>query len=251
MIKYILSRKREFRYKSNEELDAIMSLYGRYYTIYYLIFSLCFLTSLALFVTMFVSVLPNINWHNWLNDRALMYLISLCVVYILFCIALKISLEALIVPRVYPRLTIAKGKALSKQQLKVIKKSDIKLYKDILSISILNVITNWRVYVCFRILSILKCGELEFLAIRNYNSKNLERTYSIHTLYVNNGWAFDPLSVRQYPLKKFHEIMWANVYRTYTFEDIKEKSFEEFKEEVIPELNDWCDFYNSTYWNKN
>lgn len=73
----------------------------------------------------------------------------------------------------------------------------------------------------------------------------------MHVLYVNNGWAFDTYSVRQYPLEKIHTIFEAKVCKTFSFEEIQGKTYEQFTEENAPEVERWADMNNcSISWRK-
>ena len=72
------------------------------------------------------------------------------------------------------------------------------------------------------------------------DEKNNEKKFTMHVVYVNNGWAFDPDCFLQYPIEKLKEIYKAKVYKTFTFEDISNKSYEEFREEQGPEAEKWA-----------
>lgn len=85
-----------------------------------------------------------------------------------------------------------------------------------------------------------KKGAIQFLAIKDFVAKEGEEPYAIHVLYINNGWAFDTFSSRQYPIDKIHEMYQAIVYKNFSFYDIKNKSFIQFREEFRPEISKWC-----------
>ena len=71
----------------------------------------------------------------------------------------------------------------------------------------------------------------------------------MHVLYVNNCWAFDTYSSRQYPIEKLHEIYKAKIYKSFSFDEISNKSYEEFREEQEPELAKWSiDNDCSMFW---
>lgn len=46
-------------------------------------------------------------------------------------------------------------------------------------------------------------------------------------------------SSRQYPIEKLHEIYKAKIYKSFSFDEISSKSYEEFREEQYPELAKW------------
>ena len=72
-----------------------------------------------------------------------------------------------------------------------------------------------------------------------YVLKYDEKNFAMHVIYVNNNWAFDTYSCRQYPIEKLHEIYKAKIYKSFSFDEISNKSFEEFKKEVKPKLTKW------------
>ena len=75
------------------------------------------------------------------------------------------------------------------------------------------------------------------------------KDFTMHVLYVNNGWAFDTYSSRQYPIEKLHEIYKAKIYKSFSFDEISNKSYEEFREEQEPELAKWSiDNDCSMFW---
>ena len=94
--------------------------------------------------------------------------------------------------------------------------------------------------ICFEICKALKKGCIEFLAIKKFSPHDDEeddgKGFTMHVLYVNNGWAFDTYSSNQYPLEKLHKIYKAKVYKTFSYEEISGKSYEEFKEKQEHEL---------------
>ena len=63
-----------------------------------------------------------------------------------------------------------------------------------------------------------------------YKNPNKE-ILKIHVLYINGECAFDPYSSLQFPIEEIHEIYKGKVYRTFSFDEISSKSFDEFKEE--------------------
>ena len=94
---------------------------------------------------------------------------------------------------------------------------------------------------------------IEFLAIKKFSPHDDEeddgKDFTMHVLYVNNGWAFDTYSSRQYPIEKLHEIYKAKIYKSFSFDEISNKSYEEFREEQEPELAKWSiDNDCSIFW---
>lgn len=94
--------------------------------------------------------------------------------------------------------------------------------------------------ICFNILEILQEGEIKFIAVKNHNT-NDDSIYTMHVLYVNNGWCYDTYSQRQYPLNEHLEFYHAIEYMTLSFDDIKDFSYEEFKNYHKNSLKRWCE----------
>ncbi len=99
-------------------------------------------------------------------------------------------------------------------------------------------------------LTCTKKGSIEFTAIKKFSiGKDDGKDYTIHVLYINNGWAFDTYSSRQYPVEKLLNIYKAKVYKTFDYDYICDKSYEEFRDEQEPELSKWADNNNcSIFW---
>ena len=142
----------------------------------------------------------------------------------------------LLAEKIYFLICTTKGKAISKSDFKIIKQVNEKLY-ELISMQ------RCRGYcysICFRICKVLKKGSIEFLAVKKFSLHDKEdgdeKNFIMHVLYVNNGWAFDTYSSNQYPLEKLHKIYKAKVYKTFSYEEISGKSYEEFKEKQEHEL---------------
>ena len=43
----------------------------------------------------------------------------------------------------------------------------------------------------------------------------MKKLFTMHVLYINNGWAFDTFSGRQFPIEQLHEIYKAKVYKNF------------------------------------
>lgn len=145
----------------------------------------------------------------------------------------------LLAERIYFLVCTTKGKALCKDDFKVIKKENEELYMYIAT----QTCRGYCYSICFEICKALKKGCIEFLAVKKLSPHISEeddgKDFTMHVLYVNNGWAFDTYSSRQYPIEKLHEIYKAKVYKTFSFDEISSKSYEEFREEQEPELAKW------------
>ena len=145
----------------------------------------------------------------------------------------------LLAERIYFLGCTTKGKALCKNELKTIKQVNKKLYAFIAT----QMCRGYCYSICFEICKALKKGSIEFLAVKKFSPHDDEeddgKNFTMHVLYVNNGWAFDTYSSRQYPIENLHEIYKSKVYKIFSFEEISCKSYEEFREEQEPELAKW------------
>lgn len=155
----------------------------------------------------------------------------------------------LLAERIYFLVCTTKGKALCKNELKIIKQVNKKLYEIITT----QMCRGYCYSICFEICKALKKGSIEFLAVKKFSPHDDEeddgKDFTMHVLYVNNGWAFDTYSSRQYQIEKLHEIYKSKVYKTFSFEEISSKSYEEFREEQEPELAKWStDNDCSKFW---
>lgn len=163
-----------------------------------------------------------------------------------FLISIKIFRTAmfgfsdLLAERIYFLTCTTKGNALSKNDFEVIKKVNENLYMFISR----QLCRGYRYSVCFEICKILKKGSIEFLAVKKFSPHEEDdddgKNFTMHVIYVNNGWAFDTYSSRQYPIEKLHEIYKAKVYKSFDFEEISSKSYKEFRDEQSSKLSEWA-----------
>ena len=139
--------------------------------------------------------------------------------------------------KIYFLVCTTKGKALGKNEFNDIKQENEKLYEFIET----QMCRGYCYSICFEICKALKKGYIEFLAIKRFSPHSDDgKDFTMHVLYVNKGWAFDTYSSRQYPIRKLHEIYKAKVYKTFSFEEISSKSYEEFREEQEPKIAKWA-----------
>ncbi len=145
----------------------------------------------------------------------------------------------LLAERTYFLVCTTKGKVLGKADFKDIKKVNEKLYMLVST----QKCKGYCYAICFEMCKALKKGNIEFLAMKKFSPHDDEeddgKDFTMHVLYVNNGWAFDTYSSRQYPIERLHEICRAKIYKTFSFDEISSKSFEEFMEEQKSELVKW------------
>ena len=137
---------------------------------------------------------------------------------------------------------ILNGNAISKSDFDVIKKKDKRLHY-LMKTSQVN---GYCYNVCFRILKCLKKGEIHLIAIKwtqkeEASEEHRDKEYTMHALYVNNGWCFDTYGERQYPLEEVMRREQAKFYRSYNFEDIETITFSQFRQKEGPALRKWCE----------
>lgn len=141
-----------------------------------------------------------------------------------------------------------KGNAISKKDFQTIKNSESNLYDLIAT----GECQGYCYSTCFHMLKIFEKGYIEFIAIKKFSSMMDDehddgRKFTMHVLYINDGWAFDTYSRRQYPIEKIYAIYKAKTYKIFTFEDISNQSYEDFMEQNKPELLEWCKYNDCTY----
>ena len=126
----------------------------------------------------------------------------------------------LLAERIYFLVCTTKGKAIC-NDLKIINQANEKLYALIAT----QMCRGYCYAICFEICKALKKGGIEFLAIKKFSPHDDEeddgKDFTMHVLYVNNGWAFDTYSSRQYPIEKLHEIYKAKIYKSFSFDEIR------------------------------
>lgn len=145
--------------------------------------------------------------------------------------------------RLFYLVYTVKGRALTKNDLKSIKKANKLLYEFIST----QKCCGHCYSTCFEICKTLKKGSLEFIAIKRPTIYKIEKgdgkEYTMHVLYINNGWAFDTFSCLQFPIEKLYEIYKAKVYKRFNYDEISQISYDDFSDGQRPELEKWS--YNN------
>ena len=146
--------------------------------------------------------------------------------------------------RLYFNKYTKQGRALSKEDFKL-------LYEvcDKLPVSMEHHICVGCCYsVAYELLKALKKGEIKLIAMKNLRYKDGSivsddkiHTYTMHALYVNNGWCFDSYSIRQYPLGWFMGVCGGKEYRTISYGDIRDTEYEDFMRIMEPCAKEWAD----------
>lgn len=158
----------------------------------------------------------------------------------------------LIAEKVYFLVCTMNGKALSRKNFKTIKNKNPKLYEFVSSSECFG----YCYSICFNILKTLKKGCIEFIAVKKSSIEKEDedddgRNLTVHVLYVNNGWAFDTYSQRQYPIEELHQVFKAIIYKSFNYDEIKNKSYDDFRSENVQQLAEWCNINDcSQTWQK-
>lgn len=180
--------------------------------------------------------------------------IAIFTFFMLYCIGAMIlvkffqstfvTFSYLLAVKVFFLVFTTKGKAICKEDFNTIKKVDTELYTLIETQKYRN--HCW--FICFKICEILKKGAIEFWEIKKFyphiDEEDDGKDFTIHVLYVNNGWVFDTNSFRQYPIEELYNIYRARVCKTLAFDELSKKSYEEFVKEQKPMLTKWCSDHN-------
>lgn len=210
--------------------------------------------------------LQNRHWYItesicWLAIALLILTLEEIIIVIInnLIVAIVISLQGWIVfwlvsktyinmmaEEVYPIVVTKKGKALSKEDFKAIKKNSSSLYDTIMS----DKCCGNCYFISWAILCVLCKGYIQFVAVREFYKIDEEKRerYKIHVLYVNNGWCFDTYSQRQMPVEELCEIWRGKLIDKYDYSAIKDKSFEEFRDSIASKLRKWCNENDCRYF---
>lgn len=145
--------------------------------------------------------------------------------------------SSLVAQKIFFILFTTAGEVLSKEDFLNIANNNVNLYKYIAT----GRCRGYCYSICFEMLKTLRKGHIEIMAVREFfPSKIGGKKFAMHVIYVNNDWAFDTYSACQYPVEELHEIFDARIYKTFDYEDIKDKVYEDFVAENEEELNEWC-----------
>ena len=145
----------------------------------------------------------------------------------------------------YFNIYTKKGKAIERQQFNSIKKNYYELYKLISSQK-----TAGECYaISYELLQLFKEGMIVFLAIADDDSStNKKINYHMHVLYVNNGYAFDTDFCLQIPYDKYLSSHKAKIFKAFSFDDVKNLTFWEFRDAFHPRLVAWCKTHQIFLW---
>lgn len=250
MIKYIL-RRTIYKGIDYESQNTLLELGGRYHIISLLCVILCGIVYISTYMPLFIiNVCKKVEFSLTTQIAIITFevisFLGLLAFLKVFRIAILDFLQS-VVEKIYFLVCKKEGKALSKKDFKTIYEVNKKLYRFIAT----QKCRGYCYSVCFWICKILQKGAIEFIAIKklSFEEDDDGKDFTMHVLYINNGWAFDTYNSRQYPIEKLHKIYKAKIYRTFEFDEISSKSYEYFRQEEEPTLEKWANLNNcSEFW---
>ena len=190
------------------------------------------------FITL--TIMTEHTLSNIIQGCSLILASSAFIVYFAktFKVPIKIF-KYLIATTLYFNKCVIHGKAIQKEDFETIQKENRELYEALRWMQSMG----YCYSICFDMLQCLKKGTIQFLAIKcreDEKEKNGNQEYTMHVLYVNNGWCFDTYSERQYPLDKVMKQLRAKTYKSFAYEDVQGLTYEEFREKTAEEVKFWC-----------
>ncbi len=243
MIKYLM-RKTIYKKLDHETQDMLLQLIARYHVIEFL----CFMVWEVLYIFPFIPVLiidvfEDVKFSMTTQIVITTFLLIYAVGFPLFLIVFKnatIGFSQLLAERIYFLSSTKKGKALSKKDFETIRQVDETLYAAIATHNCIG----YCYSVCFSMCKALQKGSIEFIAVKKTaidkdDEDDDGKNFTMHVLYINNGWAFDTYSSRQYPVENLHKICKAKICKTFNYDSIRDKSYDEFRDEQYPEIAKW------------
>lgn len=252
MIKYIMRRTiyKEFDHDSQKML---LKLKSKHHIIEFLCFMVWAVIWFFTFIPLFIIDICEDVEFSMTTQVAIMVFIVASAIGLVVCLKVfkraMFGFSQLLAEKIFFLVCTTKGKALRKNDFNIIKQVNEKLYLFVAT----QMCVGYCYSICFEMCKALKKGSIEFLAVKKFSPPDEEdddgKDFTMHVLYVNNGWAFDTYSSRQYPIEQLHQIYKAKVYKSFSFDEISSKSYEEFREEQEPELAKWSNDNDcSMFW---
>lgn len=243
MIKYLM-RKTIYKEYDNETQDIILQLNSKRDPIVFLCLMFWAVIFVSPLIPLFViEVCEGFKFSMTTQMVLIAFMVLYFVGFIVFTLVFSKAMfgfSRLLAEKIYFLVCTTKGNALFKKDFKIIKKLDESLYSFIST----QECRGFCYSICFAICKVLKRGSIEFLAVKNFSTNNKQNNdgkyFTMHVIYVSNGWAFDTYSSRQYPIEKMYEIYKAKIYKSFSFDEISNKSYQEFLTDQWLELEKWC-----------
>jgi len=130
----------------------------------------------------------------------------------------------------------SKGNAILREDFKRIKEYDKSVYHSIKT----KECEGLCYQTCFSILQALKRGSIKYIAVRALQNDNKRNKFTLHVLYVNDGWCFDTFSRKQYLVDDLMNLYQAKEFANFSYDDIEGKTYKEFKKDNSSALENWC-----------
>lgn len=130
------------------------------------------------------------------------------------------------------------GEAISLEDFDTLKQENKPIFNAITSFNS----SGFCYHVCFELLKTLKKGTFWFVAIKWAGlDEEVSNPYTMHALYENNNWCYDSYSMKQHPFDFALDHFGAIRYLSFSYEDIKDMTFYEFRKKTASELKAWCE----------
>lgn len=230
-------RKTVMKEKSKEDQDVWLLKKDVFKMEYFTIVLIFLLVGLPFAEWIAVLITGEYELSNFIVQLILIFAYIIFTVYFIHKFKEQIQIFFnLITCELYFGRYVVKGDAISIEEFDVLQKEDEELYEKIKY----GAVQGTCYSTCFKLLQILKQGQLYFVAIKAVGKKEIKNYYTMHVLYVRNDWCFDTYSVRQYPLEKVMTHFRGKPYTTFAYQDIEGKTYQEFKEENYAALEKWC-----------
>lgn len=140
----------------------------------------------------------------------------------------------------YYRHYLTKGKALTQEDLQEIKENNESLHYVITNLKAQGICYN----VCFQILDTLEKGEIIFLRVICTQPEEFGPKYTMHVLYVKEGWCYDTFSEKQFLLDDYLKVSQGKIYKRYFYENLGGLTYEEFIKREKQMLKEWSDAHD-------
>lgn len=249
-------RKTIYKGVDHETQDMLLQLIARHHIIEFVCFMFWAVIYIFPFIPLFIIDVCEDVEFSMTTQIAIIAFMLICFIGLLIFFKVftraMVGFSQLLAEKVYFLGCTKKGKALSKIDFETIKQVNEKLYAFIAT----QKCQGYCYSICFEMCKALKKGTIEFIAVKKIamdkdDEDDDGKAFTMHVLYINKGWAFDTYSARQYPVEKLHEIYKAKVYKAFDFDSIRDKSYDEFRDEQEPELAKWSTINDcSMFWKK-
>lgn len=139
--------------------------------------------------------------------------------------------------KIYFKFVTIKGEAVSKKDFVALKKENYNIYYAIST----GLCQGYCYSISFVLLKFLQQGHIEWWAVECFDKEtNDGLPYTMHAIYVNNGWAFDTFCARQLKVDSLMKIYKAKRYKIYYLSDIENLDYNNFIEQEKEDAMEWC-----------